>query len=488
MTRMFVGRNHRRPIHFDGPRGNKAPPSRNAWNNRFEVLNNEDYESSNNNTSQRHHARRRKDRPDGASTARPHPQRIPPEFFALTRDHFVIVKSIHHLSTLRQGLPPSLLKKKDILSGSVKPAFKNDFFTATVDSITSSWCSSVHQALREHYKHLIDAAMDHISSKGMPARILDDSLRLVHKWARTQLGRKLLDEELDEALSLIREHQLQISEPRTRNEGPRQFFVDVNPEPADLAPATLHQGTQTPRSSSLPLQDPAPSEAFSDLPPPPSPLASSAGTSSVATSTDSGLATSRSGLAPATQCTGSLRQTQLQNFSSFSLPSVSEACFTNSSCNDLDPSKSNIILGDSNLCNFDSDDCSIVASSKGRLSFYKSMLQSMKSVHENVSNFIICLSYLDNRNKTATNFTAFRALIYNARRVFPNARVSVLLNCLADTTSTDSNSLSELNELICQKKPANCEIISPPEEVSVQNGIWGRSTRDNIFQILQSFL
>ena len=412
MPRLFYGKRHLPPSSQLPPRHFNHHARDNAWNNRFAVLDNEVYDPASRLVSR---GPRQRPRPTGNASDR-QPQRIPPEFFALTRDHFVIIKSIHHRATLRDGLPPSLLRKQGILSASVNPAFNNDYFAASVETITAQWGSAILQALREHYEHLISAAVDHISKEALPVRVLDDSLKLVLKWARAHLGRKLLDDELDEALSLIREKQLLTSESLLEEQTTREAFP--SPRRPETESSGLHKGTQT-----SPPEEPENEEDLQPLI-----QATSMASSEAVPSTDSGHESSEDASIRASQSNGPLRQTQLQSFTSFSLPPVSEAPVCTNLI--LDGAKSNVIFGDSNLQSFAFEDCSILASSKGRLSFFKHFLQTNKDVYENVSNFVFCLSHLDNRNKTATNFTTFKGVMYNARRVFPNARIFVLLNCL----------------------------------------------------------
>ena len=75
---------------------------------------------------------------------------------------------------------------------------------------------------------------------------------------------------------------------------------------------------------------------------------------------------------------------------------------------------------------------------------------------------MICLSYSDGTNKTVTNFTSIRTLLYHARRVFPNARLAVTLGLPTDDLQTSvKENVQELFEMIKEKRPAGCETFSP---------------------------
>ena len=150
----------------------------------------------------------------------------------------MILKSVHHLESLRAGLPPSLAKKRDLLSGTVNPAFKNDYFESAVTAITAIWSESVLKALRQHYTGLLEEATAHISKYPIPSGILDTSIQMVLKWARTQLGRKLLDEEIDKALSIIFANQRLLE-----GHGVQKSQPSLVPTP--LLRTSCEQGTQT---------------------------------------------------------------------------------------------------------------------------------------------------------------------------------------------------------------------------------------------------
>jgi hypothetical protein len=130
------------------------------------------------------------------------------------------------------------------------------------------------------------------------------------------------------------------------------------------------------------------------------------------------------------------------------------------------------------------EDCSLVASPKGRLCFFKDRLQSKSTVHENVRAFIICLSILDAGNKVSTNFPTLRSLLYNARRFFPNARLGVVQGfSLADFPSEKRAAFKDFLVTIEQRVPAGCELLQTPAQEDEALSLHSR-----LSELLASFL
>ncbi len=318
---------------------------------------------------------------------------IPSEFFDLTKSHFVLLKATHHLASLRRGLPPSLVKRSEILAASLRPAFMDDFFAAELESITSVWNSSVLEALRKHYNALIEDATARLSSKPMPPDVLEASVRLVTRWGRSQLGRKLSDLELDEALSLIYQSQALTNEPSA----PVLPAPEGIPQARTNSKSTCTQSTQTPAPVEEDSQPPVPARRTVRTQPcvdldssgETSAVTDGAPRPSVVDETLSNTVPQDSGFVSRSDPPTVLRQTQLLAPDSFVLnSSVSEEP---SRPVLFDSPKSAVIFGDSNFLTFEHDECSVFANSKGRLSFFKNSLQSISTVFHNVLNCIFCL-------------------------------------------------------------------------------------------------
>lgn len=446
----------------------------------------------------------------------PSQPKIPAEFFTLTRKHFIVVKSIHHRECLRGGLPPSLIKKRNILASSVNPAFKNDYFTSAVDSITAQWCDSVHRALCDHYNELIDDAIKYISSTSMPTSLLDTSIKMVVKWARRQLGNKLRDSELDEALSLIYLHQKQLHESchvpptaptafegstgtsHTTSDHCNHTLPPVS-EVSQLSTSVLEicdVGTQTSTSSNR-RSDRRTSSTPCEVSTQTNENVVSSFCASTQVQTDLALNdedpgpvsdlvdldADPGGLPSANR---NLTQTRLQGFTT-NQPSTN---YTSSqTAGSLDFSKSRIIIGDDNLRNLECDDACVLATRRGRLSYFKYLLQAIKDVHLEVTHFMCCLSLLDSKNKPTSNFTVFRAIIYNAKRLFPNAHISVFLNGVPDDIQDEFlNNIIDLNDLITNRKPSCCKVIKAPDDFVSIDGVWSDLWKERAYERIKNFL
>ena len=178
-----------------------------------------------------HPRHRRYERP--TTDSRPTTHAIPPALFSLTREHFALVKATHHLSTLRHGLPPSLGRKAKLLTLSVRPAFMNDLFSLYVEDATKRWGQDILEALLQHYRGVIQDAEEAMRTTPMPLHVLQTSVRLVTKWARHQLGRRLKEDELEETLERIQRTQMTVAS-------------SAPPQPTESQPArSQHRATQT---------------------------------------------------------------------------------------------------------------------------------------------------------------------------------------------------------------------------------------------------
>lgn len=483
MTRIFYGSNRSQPQsnYRSRPDFTRPASQHGPWRNFDSRRRNGNENFSHPRTAYRGHFQ--KPRGNG-----PRELKIPSELFPITKMHFVIVKCVHHKSNLADGFPPSLARKKDLLSNSVNPAFKNDFFKAQMELISNEWSTAVHEAMVRHYTTLLGDAMDFISENEMSSTYLEKSIQLVIKWARSQLGKKLKDSSLDEALTIIHDNQSMKEEaPQNSHRSPTPTATPFWPTVAEqtsqhssLAVKELFdRGTQTfsePSSSPTPASSPVP--VVSTAP------GVVSGTSTADFLDDARLSAPNSSHEVDLDLfsTHSMVQTTLIDANSFSTKeATSETPF--------DLSKPIIVLGDSNLKGLDLEDASVFSTEKGRLSYFKQQLQSIRVVHEGVRDFLLCLSSLDEKNKPSTNYVTFRALMSNAKRIFPNAKLSVLLHIIPNNASGDiRKDCKEFHDLISSKSPAGCKVVSTPNGLSVKANTWETSEKDTIFKIVKDFL
>lgn len=373
---------------------------------------------------------------------------IPQEFFPLTRAHFSILKAIHHRNRLSKGLPPSLQRRMIDLKESIRPAFYNDFFGAAVEAATSTWADAIVHTLQEHFESVISDAVELLSSRPMPQTLLDCSVNLALKWSRSQLKSKLLDNELDEAISLIYENQ-QIGQPTPSS-------IASTTAQASIPSASYTRGTQT-----EPLPEFEANSNETDKSSTQTDSASGIELVSPPLTEDSTQPTISSELSIPSAST-SFRQTQLTSAGSFSSQTTMHQGpdMTLTSCERA------VILGDATLDGLQINDCSVFSNRRGRLSFFKQWLQTSETICSKVSDVIVCLSALDVNNKEMTNIVSFRALGHHAKRVFPNARLS-FLPCLSKALPNQHQErMKNLYEALCDKKPVGWTPVPLPEELS----------------------
>ena len=454
-------------------------------------------------SSRAHYSRHR---PPGGfdSTRRPRPTQrhhhdynlsvvIPPALFELTRAHFAIIKTTHHRLQLADGPPPSLRKKSTFLAQSVNPAFVNDFFRAQMEDIGRVWCEEVLQALQQHYDSVMQDSIDLISSKPMPDELLNTSIRMVTKWAYQQLGRKLKDFELDEALSIIREHQLLHKEktpmqatpsretssslsqtPSYKNVGSQ---TDASPELPEIGSSpqqeTLTMTTQEPPASEGSLSTGLRNEAAPD---PPTAISS-------ATPSPTGQA-----LRHLDERTHSMVQTNL--FGNTVREQAPRATRVYLAVERLNLGKNYILFGDENIEDFKTNNACILSVKGGKLNFFKQvLLRCPDDEFRSVKAFILCLSLLDKANLPETNFAALRAIFHRASRILPCARFCIVLFGIPDSsTASCQGNTHNLNELISSRLSTECTICPPAENFSADENSWSPSTKQDVFDKLNSFL
>jgi hypothetical protein len=454
---------------------------------------------------------------------RSHPLRIPERYFSLTRSHFAILKCLHHRRMLRKGLPISLQHKAEFLTNSVRPAFQNDMLTVAVEQATNLWCSSVETLLRKHYDETLKEALEHISNDALPENLLDLSLNMVVKWAQRQLGKKLHDTDLDEAMSLIRASQQLTNNERVSQTGLRSSTNLVcNPVCNQSVPQRVCAAVQTDPvlDAVLPVPSkPSPSTAPTTLDLG-TQLETSLSESKADTSTDSGLQLLVSSATPPDTESQQVDASVLVNPGFDAGPAAGETPLPETSAHTpapapssqgegrtstqttlfglppgrctssgpVDFSKENIVFGDSNLVGFSHDNTFVYAPKNGRLSALKGTLTQVSSHYNHVKNFILCLSFLDAGNQPKTNFTVFRTVIYTARKVFPNATLHVLLNALPAGDNDDFRNVSLTNDLIVDHKPAGCILIQPPPRLSSNVKVWDSVFCTEVFNSLRKYL
>ena len=133
----------------------------------------------------------------------------------------------------------------------------------------------------------------------------------------------------------------------------------------------------------------------------------------------------------------------------------------------------------------------VVAEKTGRLSFFKQLLSKCEphGARPSVLSFVLCLSLLDKCNLPNTNFATLRSILYVARKIFPNARLGVLLfGNPTDSSSTITQYTAELKSLVETRSPAGCTVLHAPSPFLAANNLLSKATKTAVFSTLQAFL
>ena len=151
--------------------------------------------------------------------------------------------------------------------------------------------------------------------------------------------------------------------------------------------------------------------------------------------------------------------------------------------------KKMLVFGDENVESFSSDDACTLADKAGRLSFFKAVLQnSPDGTFPELRTFVFCVSLLDMHNLPSTNFTALRAILYKAKKLFPNAGLFVLLNGGHFLSDSDKPCMHDFNEMVAARTPAGCSVLPPPVNLGANNNIWSFGTKERVFDTLRDLL
>ena len=381
-----------------------------------------------------------------------------------------------------------------LLNDSVRPAFSNDFFKTRVYEISERWCNDVLSELCTHYEDQIAAAAHEISTKPLPKNLLEVSLNLVRKWARTQLGNRLPDSTLDEAFSLILS---------------KQQLVPEHTEPSSAAPLPVDAGVLCSRFRSIGVQasgDP-PVPVTTSVPTPGVGVDVSLQTSEPTASNIPHLQVSPSLPVPRprkrrSSRTSSSPDVDLDRSSSTTLsgdqdgakeepnavpvpPPSSEDCLTQldlfgspvESEKPIDSSFPSpiVILGDDNVQRLKMENATSFGPANGRLSHLKKLLYGSQGSYPNVEKFILCLSLLDKTNLPSTNLTTCKSLIYHAHKIFPNASFHIVpLGVPERASHTVVNNIDSFNALLANRKPSFCNLVDIPSDcvVKSKNHLW----------------
>lgn len=442
---------------------------------------------------------------------------IPSEFFEITRAHFRVIKCLHHIHHIQDGIPASFRKTVGMLTKQLRPAFSDEDFHAVANSLAMTWATNSTVAMRHHYETVLDDSEKILRSSALPEPLLDRSIDFASKWARNQLRRKLRDDTLDAAISRIRDLQalsfehsasLACSEDRSRTTATQTTLQTVAAPPHSCSTAAVRLANMDINTQPLDeLQNPTTSANR--------PLAFSLEASAVSDrlepsrhNLDLNVETCLSSAATGPPAPASDAPTSSEHSSEMTLDSLQPAASSRSTSQlDLFGSvverpasqatqlpadlewKPNVVLGDSNLQDFCHPDTTVISRTKGRLSHLRSLFTSTVLQNMNVLHVIICLSTLDKRNLLSTNVSSLKSLLGNLRKVFPGAKVSIMSIGIDDRfTDEEKHSCSSFNTFICSRTPSSSFYIPTAIPFACNNDVWELNTQAKVFDILKEYL
>ena len=469
------------------------------------------------------------------------PPAISEELFPMARLHFKIIKCFHHLSALDAGIPKSLVKTAARLQANLHPAFINDDFKATANKASETWLSSIVDGMRSHYRSIIAETETELQELHLSPDSLNTCLTVATTWARRQLGKKLMDSELDSSITFIRSvtpvlRTSGVPPPpqppsRTRVQQPSVRSIGAQTDCSVLMgtinvctslPTTLtSQRPSTPSSarkkrarqsdSISPLRE-SQMDLFAPPPPPlparrrvtahnsseleilsdtptddrlqTPPMSQALEVPAVPTSeNESASIPSRIQQPPQLLDTTTASPTvQLNLFGAPASIQKRDSATTATTSARFDDCKENIIFGDSNLCDFQHSSCTVFAHANGRLSHYKALLTATKKPQPHVVRFFICLSTLDSANNFQTNSSTLKSVLGAARRVFPQAQLFVVLLGLDSSLSEETrDNLQALNQFVICKHPSSCLHLTAPSDFAVNYNVWSSASKQFMY-------
>ena len=463
------------------------------------------------------------------ATQRPHQPTIPPDYFGSTRKHFAVIKSLHHLMHAERECPKSLSRNLQDFFEGVRPAFLNDCNVFV--ELRNKWCGELQAALVSHYKEHLSLLEIGITSSALPPDIFERSLVLSSKWARRQLGKRLSDDVLDQALQLIRKWQPLSSEDVGRTHQP----VTSEPQPGSPKPSSVEAFTQTGRTSlssagcDVDVASTGSSRQASTqtedvtLPPgsdPPalaaellsSPVDAPRMASSQLTSAQTEDVSLPSSREPSVGTVGPAavaapladpdarlgrkrrrsipdRTHQLDLFGAEAAPPPPARRRASSLTGGFCPRKEIVLFGDLNWADFKNPEVDVYTHPSGKLHHFKTLLSKSIAGNGSAKSFILCISSLDRCNTSITNTTALKCVRALVRKYFPSSRLTVFC-CPVPSRKCEwldchKDSINALNDFVRSRFDF---LNAPDDPVFTDHDTMHPDTRDACFDVVNGFL
>lgn len=126
-----------------------------------------------------------------------------PAFCSRVRLLYRLIKALHHLNNLASGEPPALRRLRDHLATVIKPAMPNADTMSLIEANAMNWARTNTKVLRDHYEKYITEVK--LSLVGETFANVLPPFEIAVKWARKNLGRRLLDTTLGQGRQMVRD-------------------------------------------------------------------------------------------------------------------------------------------------------------------------------------------------------------------------------------------------------------------------------------------
>ena len=413
------------------------------------------------------------------TTIRPalqHRQSIPTHLFEITRNQFMIIKSLHHRRNLSNGVPKTWKNAMQSFADSIKFAFTTEVTTGTINSYCSTLSESIKNTGIEHYNNCISTAMDfleaHLST--LTAEQYTVSTNLVLSWYRKQFQKKsntsvegdCLDifnflfhgTCSDEKKASMPTEKLIIKVAGNERMFPKANTTDKSTQLDEIPKASISKKKRTSAPAVLKQHNQSRffehSQTFSD---------------DELLQAEEEMATRRS---PSKQLTLS----QLQTVEG-SIKKVAEK---------MEGQHNNIILGDENFEGLNIEETTLFKYT-GRTSTLRAILEKVKSV--SCKNLFISFSNLNlNCNIENTTKSNLNNIDKYLRNTFKNTNIFILLLGIDKNEPEDVKAkLQALNHAL-REKLRSYTIINPPDNFTLLHNKFSENTKFDYENTIKNFL
>jgi len=125
--------------------------------------------------------------------------------FNIARKQFTIIKSLHHSTSLQQSTPKTWRNWGSNIVSNLRLAFSSEETTQSIKTISNNCIEQLVKASVDHYDKVLSESLSFLSknSSSVNQQQFNAAFDVAKQWAKRQLGNKLKDSTLAQAVSLI---------------------------------------------------------------------------------------------------------------------------------------------------------------------------------------------------------------------------------------------------------------------------------------------